>query len=150
MKKTTRTLTAALKKTPAEAVEAFLKENEENLIQENLSFPDYMRNQIKKKGLTQQNVFLAADLPERYGYKLLSGQRHTSQRDIILRLCLGAKFSLEETQQALQRNGMAQLYPRVPRDVMIMIQFNLGNYDIFAVNSYLEEHGEQPLSGTEE
>ena len=150
MKKTTRTLTETLKKTPAEAVEQYLKENEENLIRENGSFADYMRFQIKKKGLTQQNVFLAADLSERYGYKLLSGQRHTSQRDTVLRLCFGAGFTLEETQQALRRNGMAPLYPRVPRDIMLMIQLNQGNYDIYAVNSYLEEHHETPLQGTEE
>ena len=31
---------------------------------------------------------VAAGVPERYGYKLISGEKHTIQRDVILRLCI--------------------------------------------------------------
>ena len=51
---------------------------------------------FKEKGILQQDVFLAADLPERYGYKLISEQKHTTQRDTILRLCLAARFDEDE------------------------------------------------------
>lgn len=60
-------------------------------------FTRYMRETFRAKGLRQQDVFLAADIPERYGYKLISGEKRTRQRDVILRLCLGAGFSLAET-----------------------------------------------------
>ena len=48
-------------------------------------------------------VFLKADIPERYGYKLLSGEKHTKQRDVILRICYAAEFTLKETQRALRK-----------------------------------------------
>ena len=37
----------------------------------------YSAYRIVEKGITQQTVFLKADIPERYGYKLLSGEKHT-------------------------------------------------------------------------
>ena len=57
---------------------------------------------LKEKRITQQMVFLKADIPEKYGYKLLSGEKHTRQRDIILRICYAAELTLEQTQRALR------------------------------------------------
>ena len=45
---------------------------------------------------------MKADIPERYGYKLLSGEKHTRQRDVILRICCAAGLS-----NALEANGEA-------------------------------------------
>ena len=80
-----------------EELAGFLSRNADDLIRSEHPFADYMRMKFKEKGILQQDVFLAADLPEHYGYKLISEQKHTTQRDTILRLCLAARFDLNET-----------------------------------------------------
>ena len=88
---------------------AFLERHREDLITSPRPFADYMRMKLREKGILQQNVFLAADLSENYGYKLIAEEKHTRQRDTILRLCLAARFRPEEVQEALILCGMAPL-----------------------------------------
>ena len=64
--------------------EAFCKENKGSMILDSEAFSIYVKDLLKEKAITQQAVFLKADIPERYGYKLLSGEKRTRQRDIIL------------------------------------------------------------------
>ena len=99
-----------------EDLAGFLSRNADDLIRSEHPFADYMREKFKEKGILQQDVFLAADLPERYGYKLISEQKHTTQRDTILRLCLAARFDLNETDEALILYGMAPLHARLPHE----------------------------------
>ncbi len=125
--------------------ENYCKENKDhlNLFQE--AFQVYVKDILKEKKLTQQTVFLNADIPERYGYKLLSGEKHTRQRDVILRICYAAEMSLEETQRALKKYEMPELYAKVPRDALLMIIFNERPGSIIEVNSLLKENGMEPL-----
>ena len=58
----------------------YINNNKEELIDTNSrSFTDYMSRTIKEKGLQKQDVFLQADIPQGYGYKLLSEEKHTRQ-----------------------------------------------------------------------
>ena len=129
----------------AEDLDAFLNRHGENLITEERQFAAYMRQKLREKGLLQQNVFLAADLSEGFGYKLISEEKRTRQRDVILRLCLAAEFGLEEVQEALLRYGMAPLWWRFPRDAVLLAAFGSGVYDLQKVNALLEQHGQLPL-----
>ncbi len=104
-----------------------------------------MRALMKEKGVRQQDVFLYADIPERYGYKLLSGEKHTKQRDVILRLCYSAGFNLDETQKALRIYKMPELYAKIPRDAVLMIIFNTRPGGIIEVNQFLKDHKMEPL-----
>ena len=88
----------------------YLKENEESLLREDRPFCAYIKELIREKNLRQQDIFIQADIPERYGYKLLSGEKRTRQRDVILRICYAAELTLEETQHALMLYGMSPLY----------------------------------------
>ncbi len=120
----------------------FDKFREEELkTEEEESFYVYVRELLSKKNISQQTVFLNADIPERYGYKLLSGEKKTRQRDVILRICYGAHMSLEETQRALRKYQMPELYAKVPRDALLMIIFNVRPGSIIDVNTVLKEHG---------
>lgn len=150
MDKTTNTLDAILKKTKPDQIGEYLKENEESLLDEGSPFAEYMRLHIRQKGLQQQEVFINADMSEGYGYKIISGEKHTRQRDTILRLCLGAHFDLEETQRALKIYGMSPLYSRIPRDAALMVAFHNKIYDIPDVNALLKESGMTSLKGTQE
>ena len=133
-----------LRLTPAE-LPAFLKRREGELIRGERPWAEYMRGKFKEKGVLQQEVFLAADLPERYGYKLISEQKHTAQRDVILRICLAARFDLGETQEALILYGMAPLYARIPRDAAFIVAFRSRIYDIHDVDAILRENDLPPF-----
>ena len=133
-----------LELTPAE-LKDFLWERRDALTLDARPFTAYMRRKCREKSLLLQNVFLAADISESYGYKLISGEKHTRQRDVILRLCLGAKFRPEEVREALTLYGMAPLYGRFPRDAVLLVVFRNGIRDIAEVNRLLRENGQTPL-----
>ena len=106
---------------------------------------DKLWETMKEKGITQQTVFLRADIPERYGYKLLSGEKRTKQRDVILRICYAAEFTLNETQRALKKYGLPELYAKIPRDAFLMIVFNERPGNVIEVNEFLEKNNMEPL-----
>ena len=123
----------------------FFDAHREKLITSPHPFADYMRMKFREKGVLQQNVFLAADLSENYGYKLIAEEKHTRQRDSILRLCLAARFRPEEVQEALILYGMAPLHGRFPRDAALMVAVQNGVFDLREVNALLESCGQPPL-----
>lgn len=149
MEKTTNTLNSVLKKTKPDQVDAFLESNKGELITGEKPFAQYMRTCIRERGMQQQEVFIRADLSEGYGYKIISEEKHTNQRDTILRLCIGANLTLEETQRALKIYGMSPLYSRIPREAVIMVALNNGITNIADVNTLLNQNKMTPLKGSE-
>ena len=131
---------------------AFMQNNKDSMLSDATSFSTYIKSILRKKGITQQVAFLKADIPERYGYKLLSGEKHTRQRDVILLICYASELTLKETQRALRKYDMPELYAKIPRDTLIMIAFNERPGSIIDVNALLKEHGMEPLrtSGIQE
>ena len=144
--KTTDELTTVLRKSRPSDIDSFLEKNREKLLGANASFGGFLKAVTEKNDLKLQDVFIAADIPERYGYKLVEGEKHTRNRDAILRLCAGVRMVLEETQKALVLNGMDPLYPRRPRDAVLMIGFNTGVKDASDLNELLSSHGMEQLS----
>ena len=108
-------------------------------------FTDFIRQTFRKKRLPQKEVFIRADLDDRYGYKLISGEKQTQQRDIILRICLAAEFTLGEAQEALVLYGMAPLYEKVRRDTAFIVAFSNRIYDIHEVDTILRENDLPPF-----
>ncbi len=82
----------------------------------------------------------------------MSGEKHTRQRDVILRICYAAELSLEETQRALKKYDMPALYPKIPRDAFLMILFNERPGNIIEINELLKKNEMEPLrtSGMQE
>lgn len=145
MKKTTNTLTNILKKTKPEHLDTYFKNNAEEVLEQDNPFSAYMRSTVREKGLRFQEVFLRADVSEGYGYKLISGEKHTRQRDTILKLCLGAGFTLDETQRALKIYGMSPLYARFPRDAVLISAISSGTREPAEINRLLEQNGQPQL-----
>lgn len=143
--KNTQELENALGNTHVRDFDAFYKENKRSMITDSDAFSIYVKDLLKQNAITQQNVFLMADIPERYGYKILSGEKRTRQRDIILRICYAAEFTLSETQEALKKYEMPQLYAKIPRDALLMIIFNERPGSIIDVNALLKKNGMEPL-----
>lgn len=150
--KNTKELTEVLGRTHLSEFDKYCRENKESLNTEKNAFSEYIKKLLKTRKLTQQVVFLRADIPERYGYKLLSGEKHTKQRDVILRICYAAEMTLEETQHALKKYEMPELYAKIPRDAFLMIIFNERPGSIIEVNELLNKNGMEPLrtSGMQE
>ena len=145
MKKTTNTLTEILKKTHPGKIGEYFDSNAEDI-----PFASYMRERVRAHGMKLQEVFLRADISEGYGYKLISGEKHTRRRDVVLKLCLGAAFSLEETQRALKIYGMSPLYARFPRDAVLISAVSAGKNDLAQINRLLAQNGQPELWGSEE
>lgn len=143
--KSTEDLTKLLKSTHPDDMDEFLKENASETLPEDHAFSNYVKAILLKKELTLQTVFLKADIPERYGYKLISGEKVTRRRDIILRLCYAAEFTVDETQRALEIYGMPKLYPRQTRDQRLITLFNTRPGNILDLNEYLKRHKLDPL-----
>ena len=150
--KKTKELVDILGQTHISDFDKFCKEQKDSLDPEQNAFSEYVKGLLREKKITQQMVFLKADIPERYGYKLLSGEKHTRQRDVILRICYAAEMTLDETQRALQKYEMPQLYVKIPRDALLMIIFKDRPGRIIEVNELLREKGMDMLrtSGMQE
>ena len=129
--KETNELEKVLGKIHPEEYGTYIKENKDSMLSDATSFCAYIKDIMKKNGITQQIAFLKADIPERYGYKLLSGEKHTRQRDVIIRICYAAELTLQQTQ---------------------MIAFNERPGSIIEVNTLLKTNNLEPLrtSGIQE
>lgn len=150
--KSTDELENILNNTHINDLDDYLSQNQESFLSSDRPFRDYMLERIKEKELKQQDIFIDADIPERYGYKLISEEKRTKQRDVILRVCYASKLNLSETQKALKIYGMPLLYAKVPRDACIMVAFNERPGNILDVNQFLKDNGMAILrpSGTQE
>ena len=143
--KSTDELENILEKTRPERFGEFLKENGAEIAGMEKSFAEYFKEKAKEHGFLLQDVFLRGDIPEKYGYKLISGEKHTNQRDTILRMCYGAELTLEETQHTLKLYGMPVLYARIPRDAFLMSCFNNKPDNIIDVNLLLHKNHMDPI-----
>jgi len=143
--KNTNELKEILGKTHLSEFEKYCKDNKESMNDKEEAFSIYIKDLLANKGMMQQTVFLNADIPERYGYKLLSGEKHTKQRDVILRICYASELTLGETQRALKKYEMPELYAKIPRDAFMMIMFNDRPGSILDVNVLLKRNGMEPL-----
>ena len=143
--KNTNELKEILGKTHLSEFEKYCKDNKESINDKEEAFSIYIKDLLANKGMMQQTVFLNADIPERYGYKLLSGEKHTKQRDVILRICYDSELTLRETQRALKKYEMPELYAKIPRDAFMMIMFNDRPGSILDVNVLLKRNGMEPL-----
>lgn len=143
--KRTTELNNVLGKTHLSDFDKYIKDNKDSMNPPEDSFSIYMKELFAEKRITQQTVFLRADIPERYGYKLLSGEKHTRQRDVILRICYAGELTLEETQRALKKYEMPELYAKIARDALLMIMFNDRPGSIIDLNTCLMQKGMDPL-----
>ncbi len=145
-------LEARLRKLKTGDFESFMEKHKDEFILNEIEFEIFMKDTIAAKGIQLKDVFIRADIPEKYGYKLLSGEKKTRQRDIILRICYAAEMSIDETQYAMKLYGMPELFAMTPRNALIMVCFSERPGNAIDVNRILKEHKFQALrtSGMQE
>lgn len=129
-----------------EDIPHYLEENRAELKDDSKAFYYHMKNTVEKKGLFLKDVYLSAGVTESYGGKIITMEKHTKNRDLIIRLCLAGRFDLTETNRALKLYGMSELYPKISRDACIIVAINNHIFDMLRVDECLRSEGLRTLT----
>ena len=73
-------------------------------------------------------------------------EKHTKNRDLILRFCIVEHFQLNEINTALKLYEMKPLYAKDKRDACIIVAVNHRKYDLGDIDEILENQGLTKLS----
>ena len=147
--KPTDELNKLLENMKPDEIDTYLAENSEYLADGERPFYDYMKRTIRDKGIKLKDVYQFAGFSESFGSKLLSQDKHTKDRDMIIRLCLAGHLTWDETNRALKLYGFSELYAKDPRDACLIVQINNRIYDIYRINDELAKRNLELLSSGE-
>lgn len=127
-------------------LDAFYKEQDKYLASGDKAFYYFMKDTVEAKNILLKDIYTQADVSESYGEKIIRMEKHTKNRDLIIRLCLAGHFSLIETNRALKLYGMSPLYSKNKRDALIIVLINNRVFRIHDVNDNLQKHKLDPLT----
>jgi len=144
--KPTYELDEMLKKTDPQSLSSYFKDNTKFLADAKKEFYYFMKDTIESKGKLLKDVYSFAGLNEKYGSKILSMEKHTKKRDVIIRLCVAGHFSLDETNRALKLYGMNPLYSKDKRDTCIIVAIHKKLFDLGSIDEILINQGYEKLS----
>ncbi len=109
------------------------------------SLANCLNKLVAERDVKPADVMRRSGLKKAYFYSLLDGSRENPSRDVLIQLGFGFEMSLDEVQEFLKHRGAAQLYPRIPRDGVIIYCFQRG-MSIIDCDLLLEENGEAVLT----
>ncbi len=141
IQKSTDELNDLLEKVKPSQIDRYLKENKKYLKDDKKAFYYYVKEVLDAKRIKLKDVYLKAGVSETFGSKILRMEKHTSDRDLILRMCLAGRFNWEETNRALKLYGMCELYSRDSRDACVIVAINNRMYDIIDVDALMKSKG---------
>lgn len=150
MEKSTDGLVSILSSANPNDLQTVLDNNKDELVEGEKPFYQYLRELLTIHGKTQVDVISKAGFSNKYGYRLLSGDKHTVQRDYFIRICLAGEFTLDESQRLLKLYGFCPLYPRIKRDAAIIGFITSGIYEIKNINKNLQDLSLEPLKASVE
>ena len=122
-------------------LDRFLSENQDNF--DTGSVHELLNALFQKRNISKTALAKQSGMSEIYLHQIFAGRRNPS-RSRMLCLCFGLSASLEETQELLRLCGLAELYPKVRRDAIIIYGL-LHGMDLFAVNDRLFSEDEETL-----
>lgn len=106
-------------------------------------FSDYLKDWLEKKGLTKADVVRASNLNRVYVYQIFLGCKYPS-RDKVIALAFGLGLNGDEIQTLLKQAGYRELYPRDPRDALLLYAVSRGQ-TIIEANELLYDHNIEVL-----
>ena len=115
----------------------FLKRNLENMLEPDLS--KYLMELLARKGLKRAQVVEDSGVDKAFVYQIFNGSKRPS-RDKLIAITFGMRLNEEETQRVLKIAGRSELYPRVPRDALILFSIQRG-MDIWQTDDALDKNG---------
>lgn len=110
------------------------------------TLPDYLHELLDQKGLKRSAVVRASGLNGTFVYDVFAGKSRLG-RDNALMLAFGLGCTLRETQRLLRLDGVAELWPKVRRDAVIIwcVEHGLSRTQ---ADDELYRLGEKTLLGT--
>ena len=139
--KTTDELNDLLENMKPEQLGAYFKDNEKYLASDKKAFYYYMKDVLEEKRIKLKDIYSFAGVTESYGSKILTMEKHTRNRDLILRFCIAGHFNWDETNRALKLYGLNELYAKDPRDACIIVAINNRMYDLSDIDEILIKQG---------
>lgn len=147
--KPTKELNNILAKAKPDQLDLYFKENEKYMADEKKGFYYYMKDVLEEKNIRLKDVYSSAGVTESYGSKILTMEKHTKNRDLIIRFCIAGHFSWEETNRALKLYGMSELYAKNERDATLIVAINNWIYDMCEIDEMLLQRSLQKLTADE-
>lgn len=120
----------------AQDIKAFLNDHNKQMHRE---LSDYLSSQLAQKGLSVADVVRDSGLRKAHVYQVFSGDKMPS-RDKLIAIAFGLHLDVVETQRILKIGGYSELYPRIPRDAVILFAI-LHGMDIGETDDLLDETG---------
>ena len=107
------------------------------------SLPEYLERWLKRKDCTKADVVRRSNLNKAYVYQIFLGKKYPS-RDKVIALAFGLKLDEKEVQVLLKQAGYRELYPRDPRDALLL--YAIGHHKgIIDANEILYDHNIEVL-----
>lgn len=150
IQKSTDELNDLLEKVKPSQIDRYLKENKKYLKDDKKAFYYYVKEVLDAKRIKLKDVYLKAGVSESFGSKILRMEKHTSDRDLILRMCLAGSFNWEETNRALKLYGMCELYSKDSRDACVIVAINNRMFDIIEIDALMRSKGLKGILGDAE
>ena len=140
-KKPTDELNDILGNVKPDQLDQYLTENRKYMAEGKKAFYYYFKDVLSEKNIKLKDVYITAGVTETFGSKIVTMEKHTKDRDLILRLCLAGRFSWDEMNRALKLYGLNELYAKDPRDACIIVAVNNRVYDLGELDDILITHG---------
>lgn len=148
-KKPTDELNELLENMKPDELDSYFKENEQYMADEKKAFYYYMKDVLDEKNIKLKDVYSFAGVTESYGSKIVTMEKHTKDRDLIIRFCIAGHFNWDETNRALKLYGLTELYAKDPRDACIIVAINNRIYNLYDIDEMLMRQGLGKLTSDE-
>ncbi len=122
-------------------IDEFLQQHEEDIT--NIDLQTYLYYLLQKTGYTIPLMIEKASISRSLAYQIFGGKR-TPNRNLLIRMAIIMKLSLEETQRLLRIAQKGELYPKIQRDAAIIFCIQ-NKYNLIDTNELLENLGEAIL-----
>ena len=127
-----------LKHGRADDIRFIFKDIEERSYPED--FPTFIDAMIREHKIKRKYIAIRSGMSQDYTYKLLRGDKKTTERDYILAICIAIGMNLAQVQHALRIYGMPVLSKEDLRSHIISLGISEGK-DIDEINDWLEKSG---------
>ena len=149
LKKPTDELNSLLENMKPDDLDSYLSDNSKYLVEGPKAFYYYMKNVLDSKNIKLKDVYSFAGVSESYGSKIISQEKHTTDRDLIIRFCVAGHFTWDETSRALKLYGMNELYAKDSRDACLIVAIKNRLYSMSDIDELLLKQGFKKLTTDE-
>lgn len=147
--KPTNELNSMLENMKPDELDTYFMDNSKYMAYGGKAFYYYMKDVLDEKNIKLKDVYSFAGVSEKYGSKIISMEKHTKSRDLIIRLCIAGHFTWDEMNRALKLYGYNELYAKDLRDACIIVAINNRIYDLAQINDMLLEKNLPSLTSEE-